>query len=457
MSSERESKKMTVQEYLDEKDANGDAKYLKAKDVGQKVQAKAGHEALSQLDDVVASIGLTNTCGIVVLGPSRSKAGSDSWIQESFGRLAEDVMNAKRDLERVLEETQAVKNVIGQTEAGKTNVREKLVILDEKAISIGVRLAQARDAIGGLPLSDIEARTAGWNAEQTVAIAELRSWVMGTCELPGCTSNSGPSVGENIGVVGMPLDKNYERLNKKEFQTLFHEKTLLPKKGGAVHDHLTKVQLLIDNVAKAWDSDNNENRGNEIMDDIEKQCSSVEIQSGLRTAWQGETVDIKDLYPFQWLKTRPVTEDANAGSQFPGSSSVGYSKNKGKGNANAHGSSSTGNAKGKGKTENNRDNSLEPDRDAEFYTDKNTGKVFKKESASELWSDTESKYEIVVDETASMGTIGKCRAVIAKIRCEMKLRGNGHLNSPDGQLDVMLLRDMFNFATGSGYVSTRGT
>jgi hypothetical protein len=244
----RESQKMTVQEFLDEKDAN-----LKAKGMDQKVQAKAGHEALSKLGDVVDAVGLTNPCGLVVLGPSRSKAGSESWIQESFARLAESVLIAKLDLEQVLDEAEALKigrdKIGNQTEAKNENVKAKLVILDEKAIAIGVRLAKARDPIGGLPLSDIEARTAGWNAEQTVAIAELRSWVMGTCELPGCTSNSGPSVGENIGVVGMPLGKNYERLNKKEFETLFHEKTLLPKKGGAVHDHLTKVQLLIDNVA----------------------------------------------------------------------------------------------------------------------------------------------------------------------------------------------------------------
>jgi len=45
--------------------------------------------------------------------------------------------------------------------------------------------------------------------------------------------------------------------------------------------------------------------------------------------------------------------------------------------------------------------------------------------------------------------------VIVKIRSEMKVRGNGHLNSPDGHLDVMLIRDMLNYATGDGYVSTR--
>ena len=235
MSSERESKKLTVQEYLEEKDANGNAKYLKAKDVGQKVQSKAGHEALSHLDDVAASVGLTNTCGIVVLGPSRSKGGSESWIGESFQRLAEKVMNAKPDLARVQEEMESVtafQAVNGQTEAGAEIASRKLVILDEKSISIKVRLAKARELIGGLPLSDIEARLMGWNAESTIAIAELRSWLMGDCELPGCNSNSGPNVGENIGVVGMPVNKDYERLNKRDFENLFHVKTMLPKKGG---------------------------------------------------------------------------------------------------------------------------------------------------------------------------------------------------------------------------------
>ena len=144
MSSERGEKKMTVTEYLDEKDANGNAKYLKAKGVGQKVQSKAGHEALSHLDDVAASVGLTNTCGVVVLGPSRSKGGSESWVGESFQRLAEAVMNAKLDLERVQEEMEnvvAFQAVNGQTEAGMEIASKKLVILDEKSISIKARLA----------------------------------------------------------------------------------------------------------------------------------------------------------------------------------------------------------------------------------------------------------------------------------------------------------------------------
>ena len=94
----RESQKMTVQEFLDEKDAD-----LKAKGMDQKAQAKAGHEARSKLGDVVDAVGLTNSCGLVVLGPSRSKAGSESWIQESFVRLAEAVLVAKLDLEQVLE------------------------------------------------------------------------------------------------------------------------------------------------------------------------------------------------------------------------------------------------------------------------------------------------------------------------------------------------------------------
>ena len=101
MSSEREEKKMTVKELLDEKDSNGNPKYLKAKDVAQKAQSKAGHEALSKLDDIAASVGLTNTVGVVVLGPSRSNGQAESWIGQCFMRLAEKVMNAKLELSHV--------------------------------------------------------------------------------------------------------------------------------------------------------------------------------------------------------------------------------------------------------------------------------------------------------------------------------------------------------------------
>jgi hypothetical protein len=45
--------------------------------------------------------------------------------------------------------------------------------------------------------------------------------------------------------------------------------------------------------------------------------------------------------------------------------------------------------------------------------------------------------------------------VISKLRAEMSVNGNGHLNTREGHLSVMLMRDLFNFATGDGYVSTR--
>ena len=98
---------------------------------------------------------------------------------------------------------------------------------------------------------------------------------------------------------------------------------------------------------------------------------------------------------------------------------------------------------------------LEPEQDAQFWTDPRTGKVFKKQSGATSWSDTGVQYEVVVDEHGTLEVLRKCRDVINMLRAEMSVHGNGHLNTESGHLSVMLMRDLFNFATGDGYVSTR--